>query len=124
MKKLSSNIAWWLGGIIAFSILNLIFFTVVVGMDVLFHIAPQFVVPLFVPVLCAAAGLITILARSARRLDSAQGGASPEQATTTSAAGAMGWRSAPALHSAIIIRRRNSTNNFNTLERRAYDSTV
>jgi hypothetical protein len=115
MSRFSTNLAWWLGGIIAFAALNLIFFTVVV--------APQFVIPLFVPALCAVAGVVTILARSARRLASARGGASPEQATN-SAAGAMGWRSAPALHSAVVIRRHNSTNNFNAHERRAYASTV
>jgi hypothetical protein len=123
MSRFSTNLAWWLGGIIAFAALNLIFFTVVVGMDVLFHAAPQFVIPLFVPALCAVAGVVTILARSARRLASARGGASPEQATN-SAAGAIGWRSAPALHSAVVIRRHNSTNNFNAHERRAYASTV
>jgi hypothetical protein len=123
MNRLSSNLAWWLGGIIAFAALNFIFFTVVVGMDVLFHVAPQFVVLLFVPALCAVAGVVTILARSARRLDSARGGASPEQATNN-AAGSMGWLSAPTLHSAVVIRRHNSTNNFNGHERRAYASTV
>jgi hypothetical protein len=108
---------------IAFAVLNLIFFTAVAGTDVVFHAPPQFVVPLFVPALCAVAGVVTILARSAQRLASSRGGASPEQATDTAARPA-GWRSAPMLHSAVVIRRRNSTNNFNARERRTYASTV
>jgi hypothetical protein len=123
MKRISSNIAWWLGGIAAHAALNSSFFIVVVGMDVVFHAAPQFVVPLFVPALCAVTGMVTILVRRARRPDFARGGTIREQATGR-AAGAILWRSAPALHSAVVIRRRNSTNNSNAHERRAYASTV
>jgi hypothetical protein len=124
MNRLFSNVVWWLGGIVALVVLNSIFLVLVGGMDILFHVPPQFVIALFVPALCMGAGVLTILVRSVRRLTFAQRTrTSPEQATE-SAAGVMRWRSAPSLHSAVVIRRRNSTDNSNARERRAYASTV
>jgi len=124
MNRLSLNLVWWLGGIAAFTAINSIFLVLVVGMDVLFHVAPQIVIPLFVPALCICAGIVTTLVRSVRRLISAPRIMTSTEDATDSASGVMHWLNTPSLHSAVVILRRNSTDNSNARERRVYASTV
>src|SRR5262249_27598932 len=97
----------------------------VVAMDVLFHVAPQIVIPLFVPALCIGTAVITTVVRRVRGLTSAQrASTSAAGVTERAAAGVLIGRSAPSLHSALVIRQLNSTDNSNTGVRRAYASTL
>jgi hypothetical protein len=120
-NRLSSTAASLIRGIVAFFFLNFIYLTLVVGMDVLFHVAPQVVIPLFVPGLCAVVGVITAVVRSARSRASSPADANFKRATNRIGE-ATGRRRAPVLQSALIIRRRNARNTFNDGRRRAYAS--
>lgn len=120
MKRLLSNAGWWGGGAAALALLNVIFFVFVVVMDAALGVAPQFAVPLFVPALVACGLAVSLIAWACRP-------AARNASDSEPAASAARWRGRwgePALRSAVIIRRRYSTDNIHARERRAYGATV
>jgi hypothetical protein len=120
MKGRSSISAWWLVGSLALAILNLLFFLIVIGADILFATAPQFVVPLLVPSLVLTAFLVLWLTRNQRSISVGSVDARHSQADERP----MIWSRVPSLHSVVIIRRRNSSNSFCHTERTEYEATI
>lgn len=65
MNRYFSVLGWLALGLIAVVAVNLIFFCFVVGLDIAFGQAPEFTVPIFVPVLiCIVCGTAFLLKRS------------------------------------------------------------
>jgi hypothetical protein len=104
--------------------LNLFFFCVVVGLDLVFGNAPQFTVPLFVPVLVFVVAFTFLMARKSQQMrtepisdfNTAPGMVNNRVHQTR-------MRTASAFHSALVIRRQPTTN-INSRERRQYETSI
>jgi hypothetical protein len=109
MKDHLLKLGWAVIGLIILVLLNLIFFCFVVGFDVGFGEAPQFTVPMFVPLLVVIAGTIVMVWKFMIRNSSAAasnaigGGAPAAQACATRHRNRT--PRAAVLHSSLIIRR-------------------
>jgi hypothetical protein len=67
MNRYSTIFGWFVVGLTALIIVNLIFFGFVVGLDIAFGEAPEFAAPIFVLILICIVVLIGMLLRSRRR---------------------------------------------------------
>ena len=124
MNHYLTGLGWTVAGLIALIVLNLIFFAFVVGLDAGFGEAPQFTVPLFVPLLVCGFALIWLLVRRRRRISATE---DPEfdvdLSETQRATGRIRDRPPSLLHSVLIIRRQ-PTSNFNSRGKRSYETSI
>lgn len=134
MNGRSLNLGWAVISLIALVLLNLIFLGFVAGSDVALGAAPQFTIPIFVPLLVVISGALVMLWRTLLMLASAR--VRPAASETDldaderssnghrSPSGRHIWSSQTAtLHSVLIIRRQ-STPNVHGQSRVAYETTV
>ena len=124
MNRFFAAMGWAAVGLLALVLLNLAFFGFVVGLDVAFGEAPQFTVPMFVPLLFCVGTILLSLAGRVRRAY-VRGDSEPapfDREAQATGARRRGPRAA-VLHSALIIRRQPARH-FDTRERRTYESTA
>jgi hypothetical protein len=123
MKRYFGAIGWAVIGLIALVCLNLIFFGFVVGLDVMFGAAPQFTVPMFVPLLICGGTIVMLLLRKSRQPFTASD-STLNPASETQSSGHRNRRpQAAVLHSMLIIRRQPARR-FSNQERRSYESSI
>jgi hypothetical protein len=125
MKNHLLKLGWAVIGLISLLLLNLIFFGFVVGFDVLFGEAPQFTVPMFVPLIVVIGGAVVavwkFITRGSSADDATAGG---DAAAQSRAAGRRNLTPRAAiLHSTLVIRRQ-PTRDFNTQGNRVYETSV
>jgi hypothetical protein len=123
MKRYFGAIGWAIIGLIALVCLNLFFFGFVAGLDVMFGAAPQFTVPMFVPLLICGGTIVMLLLKKARPPLAVSDSTLNPASETQPSSHPNRRPQAAVLHSMLVIRRQPARR-FSTQERRPYESSV
>jgi|SRR5215216_741719 len=124
MNHYLAGLGWTVVGLIALIVLNLIFFAFVVGLDAAFGEAPQFTVPLFVPLLVCSFAFIWLLVKPGLRVSTTVDPEFDVDSSETQIARGRIRDQQPSLLRSVLVIRRQTTSNFNSREKRSYETSI
>lgn len=123
MNRYATIFGWLVVGLTALVIVNLVFFGIVVGLDIAFGEAPEFAVPTFVPVLICIVTWIMFFIWRRRTKAQADTELECPLSVARTAAGDNSRPQESLLRSVLVIRRR-STSHVGNQKKGAYETSI